>query len=148
MFKMSRANIDFDKKRNVIIYPCWQDEFGISRTSNKYLKLEAGYDEKKLGEEILKCLDISQKNETEDKEQQPWKEAGKVKGWSAYRKKFECVVLDVDDKGICYIAKYRKLKDGSYGLEKGDEEKYSRRYTETLTAEQLGHIVLEMLAIK
>ena len=38
---MSRANIDFDKKGNVIIYPCWQDEFGISRTSNKYLKLES-----------------------------------------------------------------------------------------------------------
>ena len=145
---MIGANVDFDKKKNVIIYPFWNDEFGISRISNKFTKLDVEYNEKKLGEEILMCLEISKKNEVEDKKQHPWREAGKVKNWSAYRKKYENVIININDKGEWYIAKYRKLKDGSYGLEKGDEEKYSRRYTEPLTAEQLGHIVLEMLAIK
>lgn len=27
---MIGANVDFDKKKNVIIYPFWNDEFGIS----------------------------------------------------------------------------------------------------------------------
>jgi hypothetical protein len=145
---MSGVSVDFDKRKNVIIYPYWHDEFGLSRMSNKFTKLEKGYDEKVLGEEILKCLAISEINEIEDKEQLPFKEAGKVKSWSAYVRKYETVIIDINDKGIWYIAKYRKLKDGSFGLEKGDEEKYSREYTEPLTAQQLGHIVLEMLEIK
>ncbi|SET36685.1 hypothetical protein [[Clostridium] polysaccharolyticum] len=145
---MSRASIHFDKKKNVLIFPSWRDENGLSRKSIKYIKLEEEYDEKKLGEKIIEALEVSAINEQENKLQNTWKQATKLQSWKAFQKKYECVMIDVNDEGIWYIAKYRKLKDGSYGLEKGDEEKYSREYTEPLTAQQLGHIVLEMLEIK
>ena len=106
------------------------------------------YEEKELGKKILKAIEISAINEQEDRTKNAWKIATKLKNWRAFQKKYECIVADIDENGSWYIAKYRKLKDGSYGLEKGDEEKYSREYTEPLTTEQLGHIVLEMLAIK
>ncbi|SET36699.1 hypothetical protein [[Clostridium] polysaccharolyticum] len=145
---MGRSSIYFDKKGNVIIVPYWRAEDGISRQSMKFAKLNFGYSETELGKEILDVLETSRINEYEDKKQNPWKEASNLKTWKAFWKKYESVIVDIDEKGIWYIDKYRKLKDGSFGLEKGDEEKYSREYTEPLTAQQLGHIVLEMLEIK
>ena len=145
---MSRVSIYMDKERNIIIIPYWKDKNGISRKSIHYSELEVGYTEEILGEEIMISLEVSGRIEFEELTQDTWKKAGKVKSWKAFQRKYDTVLVDIDEKGICYIAKYRKLEDGSYGLEKGDEEKYSRRYTEPLTAEQLGHIVLEMLDIK
>ena len=145
---MPRASIYFDKKGNCLIFPLWRDENGVSIKSIKYIQLEDVYEEKELGKKILEAFEISAINEQEDRTKNAWKIATKLKNWRAFQKKYECIVADIDENGSWYIAKYRKLKDGSYGLEKGDEEKYSREYTEPLTAEQLGHIVLEMLAIK
>ena len=142
------VSLYFDKKNNVIIFPLWRDDVGLSRNSIKFTKLEAEFVPTELGIEILESLKISKRNEYEDINLNAWKEATGLKTWRAFQKKYQSVIVDLVDGKNWYIAKYRKLKDGSYGLEKGDEEKYSRRYTEPLTAEQLGHIVLEMLAIK
>lgn len=142
------VSLYFDKKNNVIIFPLWRDDVGLSRNSIKFTKLEAEFVPTELGIEILESLKISKRNEYEDINLNAWKEATGLKTWRAFQKKYESVIVDLVDGENWYIAKYRKLKDGSYGLEKGDEEKYSREYTEPLTAEQLGHIVLEMLAIK
>jgi hypothetical protein len=141
---MLSVSVNFDRKENAVIIPCWRDEDGISRDSIKFTKLNAGYREEELGKEILAGLEISRINEYEDKKQNAWKVASNLKTWKAFWKKYECVIVDIDDKGNWHVDKYRKLKDGSFGLEKGDEEKYCREYTEPLTAQQLGHIVLEM----
>ena len=142
------VSLYFDKKNNVIIFPLWRDDVGLSRNSIKFTKLEAEFVPTELGIEILESLKISKRNEYEDINLNAWKEATGLKTWRAFQNKYESVIVDLVDGENWYLAKYRELKDGSYGLEKGDEEKYSRRYTEPLTAEQLGHIVLEMLAIK
>ncbi|SET36714.1 hypothetical protein [[Clostridium] polysaccharolyticum] len=142
------VSIYFDKKKNVIIFPIWRDEDGIPRQSMKFVKLNFGYNETELGKEILDVLETSRINEYEDTKQNAWKEASNLNTWKKFQKNYETVKVDLFENKKWNLAKYRKLKDGSFGLEKGDEEKYSREYTEPLTVQQLGHIVLEMLKIK
>ena len=147
---MTFASVElfFDQKGNILLIPGWKDSIGIGRQSMKYSNLEHGYTEKILGKEIMKALDISKINEQEDPNQKVFLVAGNVKNWRAFQKKYECVDVIIDGEMIWWISKEKKCKDGSYGLDKDELDKYQRKFTEPLSAEQLGKIVLEMLALK
>lgn len=145
---IAKSKILFDNEDRVLIIPTWKDEDGVSRFSMKFKKIDTGYNEYVLGNEILACLESSKKNEYEDKNQNVWKHASGLKTWKAFQKKYECVGVYIADNGKWMIDKMRKGKDGSYTLDEGDEEKYSRTYAHPLSAEELGKVVLEMLAIQ
>lgn len=143
------VNLFFDKKKNALLIPIWRDkDAGYGLDSMKYSELSFPYTEIELGVEIEKSLEISKLNEQEDKEQKVYLIAGKVKSWRAFQKKYESVTISIISDNVWKFTKERKMKDGSYGLDKDDLEKYQRKFTEPLSAEQLGKIVLEMLALK
>lgn len=146
--RIASVGIYFDKKKNVLIIPGWKDNIGIGRQSMKYSILEHGFAEQLLGKEIMKALDISKLNEQEDPNQKVFLVAGNVKSWKAFQKKYEYVDVVIDGKMNWWISKEKKCKDGSYGLQKDELAKYQRKFTEPLSAEQLGKTVLDMLALK
>lgn len=146
---LAMVNLFFDKKNNVLVIPIWRDkDGGFGRDSIEYSELSFPYTEKELGAEIEKCLEISRLNAQEDKEQKVYLVAGKVKSWRAFQKKYESVTISNSSGDLWKITKDRKMKDGSYGLDKDDLDKYKRTFTEQLSTEQLVKIVLEMQALK
>lgn len=147
---MTFASVElfFDKKGNVLFIPGWKDCNGVGHQSKKYTIFEHEYTEEVLGKEIMKALDMSKLNEQEDPNQKVFLVAGNVKSWRAFQKKYECVDVAIDGEMNWWITRDKKCKDGSYGLQKDELEKYQKTFIEPPSAEQLGKIVLEMLALK
>lgn len=137
-----------DKKGELIIIPTWQQNGGPRLDSMKYTKLSSDYTEDEVGKKILESAEISRMNEQEDPEQDVCKEASGLKTWNAFQKKYENVMISVLDSGEWKIARFLKQRGHSYGLDKDDVDKYTKIFSEALSAEELGKVVLEMFAME
>lgn len=140
------ASVYFDKKKNVIIIPTWLDENGIGRGSVKFIKIENTEIETKLGDKILEAIDISLKNEQENKQQKPFMLATGIKSWERFVKKYQLVSVTRFENGQYSIQKMLR-KGNAFGLDKDDLPYYSRTVEGPITNQVLGEIVLEMLEI-
>lgn len=66
----------------------------------------------------------------------------------AFQKKYECVDVIIDGEMTWWISKEKSAKMAHMVYRQINWEKYQRKFTEPLSAEQLGEIVLKMLALK
>lgn len=136
------------KRSEILIFPRWKDNCGIRRHSEKYIIINSNYTECELGQEVLKAIEVSKLNEQEESVGNVYQAASGVKNWRAFQKKYENVEVMILKTGEWKIARYLKQKDHSYGLTEEQVDKYTKIFSQTLSPEDLGKIVLEMFDMK
>lgn len=137
-----------DRRGELLIIPTWRQKDGPSISSMKYKKIDYSYTESELGKEVLQAIEISKRNEQEELEQEVYKVASGLKSWNSFQKKYENVAVSVLDTGEWKISKYLKQKGHSYGLNKDQVDKYTKIFSEQLSSEALGKVILEMFDMK
>lgn len=146
--KIASVSMFQDKKGEMIIIPMWRDVNGVNRDSVKFKKIGCTYTEYDIGKEILYAVEISKKNEQEDSNQEVYKKASGLRSWNAFQKKYESMVLEVFTGEEWMFTRLLKQKDHSYGLTKDQVDKYTKIFSEPLSPEILGKVVLEMFDLK
>lgn len=139
----------FDQENNIILNPELLDPAGFGRASKRYMKLEHGWSESELAESIMKGLSISEENNLEDANGEKfWIAATGIKGFAAFSKKHRHVFIEVIKEESCYfIHAYKRCKDGSYGIDKDEEEIRSKSYSGVPKKETIVGQVMEALKL-
>lgn len=143
------VDLYFDMEGNAIVVPMLQDPIGFGRLSCKFIKLQKGYAQNELAEAIMRAIDISVANETEDNQRNFWTEATGIKGYATFSKKYKCISVDyiLEEEGYTVTAQ-KRYKDGSYGYEQEDIPLRVKEYAGRPSVEAIAEQVLEALKIE